>query len=275
VKQEQWRPRLVAIDVDGTLPAWAEGEEHAPEPPGSRLGRALRAALDAGAHVVLCSGRSPHGITRVVDRLALAGQNGERMWMVASNGSVVCRYSPLEVVYRETFDAGPAVRSFLDRWPSALVAVEHEQGYRLTGHFPAGELPGDMTVTELAEIVAQPASRVIIRDPAATPEEFARLAAELELPNASVGWTAWLDLTPVDVSKASGLRYVCGELGLSAADVLTIGDGYNDIEMLRWSGRGVAVGQAPQEVRDAADAVTVAAEDDGVALELERWFATD
>jgi len=274
VTRQGWRPRLVAIDVDGTLPAWSEVEEQAPEPPGSRLGRALQAALDAGAHVVLCSGRSPHGITRVVDRLRLVGQNGERMWMVASNGSVVCRYSPLEVVYRENFDAGPAVRAFVDRCPSALVAVEHELGYRLTGRFPAGELLGEMIVTKLAEIIAQPANRVIIRDPAATPDEFARLAAELDLPNAdhSVGWTAWLDLTPVNVTKASGLRYVCGELGLTAADVLAIGDGRNDIEMLRWAGRGVAVGQAPQEVRDAADGVTAAAEDDGVALELERWF---
>jgi hydroxymethylpyrimidine pyrophosphatase-like HAD family hydrolase len=42
--------------------------------------------------------------------------------------------------------------------------------------------------------------------------------------------------------------------------------------MLSWAGRGVAVGQAPPEVRAAADAVIEAAEDDGVALELERWF---
>lgn len=264
----------MAIDVDGTLPAWAEVEEQVPEPRGSALRRALRAAMDAGAHVVLCSGRSSHGITRVVDRLRLVGQAGARTWMVASNGAVLYRYPPLEVVYRETFDAGPAVRAFLDRRPSALVAVEYGPGYRLTARFPPGELPGETAVTELAELVSQPASRVIIRDPAATPEEFMRLAAELDLPNAdhSVGWTAWLDLTPVGVTKASGLRYVCDVLGLAAADVLAIGDGRNDIEMLRWAGRGVAVGQAAQEVRDAADAVTAAAEDDGVALELLRWF---
>jgi hypothetical protein len=50
------------------------------------------------------------------------------------------------------------------------------------------------------------------------------------------------------------------------------GDGRNDIEMLRWARRGVAVGQATQDVVDAADAVTAPAEDDGVALELARWF---
>jgi hydroxymethylpyrimidine pyrophosphatase-like HAD family hydrolase len=272
---QAWRPRLIAIDVDGTLPAWSEVVEETPEPVGSKLHKALHAVLDAGAHIVLCSGRSPQGITRVVDRLHLFDQAGERVWMVAGNGTMVCRYAPLEIVHEQAFDAGSAVRAFLERRPSALVAVEHGSvGYRLTAPFPAGELPGEMIVTDLADLLAQPVSRVIIRDPAATPDEFVRLVGELHLPgvNHSVGWSAWLDLTPVGVSKESGLRYVCAELGLTAFDVLAIGDGRNDIEMLRWAGRGVAVGQAPSEVRAVADAVTEAAEDDGVALELERWF---
>jgi hydroxymethylpyrimidine pyrophosphatase-like HAD family hydrolase len=211
----------------------------------------------------------------VVDRLNLYGQDGERMWMVASNGSVLCRYAPLDIVRQETFDAGSAVRAFLDRCPSALVAVEHKGvGYRVTAPFPVGELPGEMILTDLDDLLAEPTSRVIVRDPAATAEEFTRLAGGLDLPGAAhvVGWSAWLDLTPVDVSKASGLRHVCAELGLTGADVLAIGDGRNDIEMLRFAGRGVAVAQAPLDVREAADAVTAAAEEDGVALELERWF---
>ena len=270
-----WQPRLVAIDVDGTLPAWSEVVEEQSEPAGSKLRGALRGAVTAGARIVLCSGRSPQGITRVVDRLHLAGRGTERLWMVASNGTMVCRYAPLDIVHEETFDAGPAVRAFLDRRPSALVAVEDRAiGYRLTAPFPAGELPGEMVVTGLAELLAQPVSRAIIRDPAATPDEFVRLLAELDLPSVShsVGWSAWLDLAPAGVSKASGLRHVCARLGVAAADVLAIGDGRNDIEMLRWAGRGVAVAESPPEVLAAADAVTANAEDDGVAFELARWF---
>ncbi|MCX5095301.1 HAD hydrolase family protein [Streptomyces sp. NBC_00365] len=69
-----------------------------------------------------------------------------------------------------------------------------------------------------------------------------------------------------------GMTRVCDELGLASADVLAIGNGRNAIERLRWAVRGVAVAQIPQDVRAAADAVTGATEDDGVALELERWF---
>jgi hydroxymethylpyrimidine pyrophosphatase-like HAD family hydrolase len=275
VNRDSSRPRLIAIDVDGTLPAWSEAVQETPEPVGSKLRAALAAALAAGASVVLCSGRSPQGITRVIDRLRLLDQAGGRLWMVAGNGTMVCRYAPLEIVHEQAFDAGPAVRAFLERRPSALVAVEHGGvGYRLTAPFPAGELPGEMIVTDLADLLARPVSRVIIRDPASTPGEFMRIVGGLRLPGASysIGWSAWLDLTPVGVSKESGLRYVCAELDLTASDVLAIGDGRNDIEMLSWAGRGVAVGQAPPEVRAAADAVIEAAEDDGVALELERWF---
>lgn len=115
---------------------------------------------------------------------------------------------------------------------------------------------------------------MIVRGPAATPEEFARLAAGLDLPGADhvVGWSAWLDLTPVGLSKASGLRHVCAGLALTGADVLAVGDGRNDIETLRRAGRGAAVAQTPQDVLDAADAVTAAAGDEGVALDLGRWF---
>jgi hydroxymethylpyrimidine pyrophosphatase-like HAD family hydrolase len=87
-----------------------------------------------------------------------------------------------------------------------------------------------------------------------------------------VGWTAWLDLAPVGVSKASGLEHVADELGLGPEDTLAIGDGRNDIEMLRWAARGVAMGQAVPEVHEAADASTGTVYDDGAAVELRRWF---
>ncbi len=54
--------------------------------------------------------------------------------------------------------------------------------------------------------------------------------------------------------------------------MLAIGDGRNDIEMLQWAGRGVAMGQSIEEVREAADAVTDSVYDDGAATELCRWF---
>ena len=270
-----WVPKLVALDIDGTLLKWVEGASSTYDEISPSVGDAVRRARDAGCHIVLASGRSPHGMTKVADMLRLHLDGAEQLWIVASNGAVVFRYPPLEVVREETFDAAPAVRAVLERHPSALVAVEERGvGYRLNDHFPPGELTGEMIVTPVEELIAEPVSRVIIRDPSVSADDFVALGREAGLHGISyvVGWTAWLDLAPVGVSKASGLAHVAEQLGIDAADVLAIGDGRNDLEMLEWAGRGVAMGQAVQEVQDAADAVTATVAEDGAALELGRYF---
>jgi HAD superfamily hydrolase (TIGR01484 family) len=266
-------PRLVALDIDGTLLKWVEGVGTTAMEVSPAVYAAVHRALDAGAHVVLASGRSPYGMTRVADLLDLHPGLGERLWVVASNGAVVFRYPPLEVVHETTFDAAPAVAAVLEQRPNALVAVEERGvGYRVNRPFPDGELQGESIVADVADLVAVPVSRVIIREPEATAEDFVALARSLGLHGTDyvVGWTAWLDLAPQGVSKASGLEYVAAELGLAAADVLAIGDGRNDIEMLRWAGRGVAMGQALDVVKEAADAVTETVDEEGAGGELAR-----
>ena len=81
----------------------------------------------------------------------------------------------------------------------------------------------------------------------------------------SVGWTAWLDIAAAGVTKASALENLRGRLGIEQHLTVAIGDGRNDIEMLSWAGRGVAMGQAPEEVIAAADEVTHSVFDDGAA----------
>ncbi len=275
MSSDGWAPKLVALDIDGTLLKWVEGAGTTYEEIAPAVGAAVRRARDAGCHVVLASGRSPHGMTSVADRLELFLDGADPLWIVASNGAVVFRYPPIEVVREETFDAAPAVAAVLERHPTALVAVEERGvGYRVTKEFPTGELSGEMIITDVGDLVAAPVSRVIIRDPEATADDFLTLARELGLHGTDyvVGWTAWMDLAPEGVSKASGLAFAAEQLGVDAADVLAIGDGRNDIEMLQWAGRGVAMGQAVQPVIDAADDVTATVADDGAAVELGRYF---
>jgi HAD superfamily hydrolase (TIGR01484 family) len=270
-----WRPRLVALDIDGTLliPEVEQGRSQ------DAVTRAVRKAVDAvvaaGVPVVFASGRAPLAMVEVIQHLELPREVGEELLVVASNGAVTFTYPPVRVVDEVTFDARDAVRAVLEHVPDALVAIEeHGVGYRVNRHFPPGELSGEMILTPVEEMVSSEVSRVIIRDPESTPEDFVALAEKLGLQgtNYFIGWTAWLDLAPAGVSKASALAQVADRLGVAAADVLAIGDGRNDIEMLTWAGRGVAMGQAPEEVRAIADHVTDGVEDDGAATELRRWF---
>jgi Cof subfamily protein (haloacid dehalogenase superfamily) len=273
---EGWQPKLVALDIDGTL--FTAGHGVASNTVDETITPAVRSAidraLDAGAHVVLATGRSTFGISRVLDMLELP-RHGGQVLSVASNGSVTFAYPPVEIRSTVTFDASEVVRMLLEHVPQALVAVEEiGVGYRVNRLFPEGEITGQMTLQSVDELVAEPVTRVVIRDPHASEQDFVELAEKVGLHgiNYYIGWTAWLDLAPAGVSKASGLERVCRELGVAAADVLAIGDGRNDVEMLQWSGRGVAMGQAPLEVQEAADDVTRTVEEDGAAVELDRWF---
>lgn len=267
-------PRLVALDIDGTLFANEPSTGLVEETVSPDVVAAVRRAYAAGAHVVLATGRSTFGITHVWDQLGLP-MDGAQVLAVASNGSVTFRYPPVEVRSTVTFDASAIVRMLMAEVPHAAVAVEEVGvGYRLNRPFPDGEITGEMRLESVEELVAEPVTRVIIRDPHSSEEEFVELAEKLGLSgtNYFIGWTAWLDIAPEGVSKASALADVAEELGVAQADVLAIGDGRNDMEMLRWAGRGVAMGQAPLEVQEAADDVTETVANDGVARELARWF---
>jgi Cof subfamily protein (haloacid dehalogenase superfamily) len=267
-------PRLVALDIDGTLFAADERSGTVEEAITPAVYDAVQRVADAGAHIVLATGRSTYGITPVWDLLDLP-RDGDQVMTVASNGAVMFRYSPVEVLEAITFDASEVVRQLVEHVPHAMVAVEEiGVGYRVNRHFPDGEISGQMQLQSIEELVAEPVTRVIIRDPDASAEEFIELAERLGLrgTNYFIGWTAWLDLAPEGVSKASALAVVAARLGVDRAEVLAIGDGRNDTDMLRWAGRGVAMGQAPLEVQDAADFVTETVRRDGAALELTRWF---
>lgn len=272
---EGWTPKLVALDIDGTLfanvPSTGQVEEVVAQPVLDAIGR----AVDAGAQIVLSTGRSAFGITRVWEQLGLPRDGDGSVLTVASNGSVVFSYPPIEVLSTVTFDASQIVRMLMEEVPEAAVAVEEiGVGYRLNRPFPDGEITGEMKIEPVEDLVAEPVTRVIIRDPHSSEEEFVAMAEKVGLhgTNYFIGWTAWLDLAPEGVSKASALAEVCERLGVDRSDVLAIGDGRNDVEMLRWAGRGVAMGQSPLEVQEAADDVTETVHNDGVAVELARWF---
>ena len=103
-------------------------------------------------------------------------------------------------------------------------------------------------------------------------EEFSELVERIGLHGVSyaVGWSAWLDLAPEGVSKASALEQVRRRLCVEPHRTVAVGDQRNDIEMLRWAARGYAMGQAPPEVVEVADRVTGTVDEDGLAEALDE-----
>lgn len=257
-------PHLVALDIDGTT--ITHGGELRPA-----VLAAVRAVADAGHHVTIATGRTIAGTLPILAALGL--RTG---YAVCSNGAVTIRLDPsgaqgYELVDVVTFDPRPALDLLHGQWPDAAVAVEVlGRGFRLSAPFPDGELEGELTIVPWEDLASEPVTRLTFRSPTASSEDFDRLAHRIGLHgvNYAVGFSAWLDINPEGVSKASALEMVRRTLHVEPAQTLAVGDQRNDLEMLAWAARGVAMGNAPDEVKAVADEVTATVDEDGLAQVL-------
>ncbi|MFV0426009.1 MAG: HAD family hydrolase [Beutenbergiaceae bacterium] len=238
---------LVALDIDGTIMSM-DGTIS------GRVQHAITRLVDGGVHLVLATGRSVVAVTPIIERLGL-----RQGYAVCSNGAVTISfdehgYQMLDVV---TFDPGPAMRMLREHAPDVIYGVEDlGRGFKVTRPFPDGELGGAQEVVSFDELAAAPATRVVLRAPEQGADAFHKLVAASGLTgvNYAVGWTAWLDLSPEGVSKASALEEVRQRLGVE--HTLAVGDGRNDIEMFQWAGVAVAMDEADPDTKAAADAYT-------------------
>ncbi len=73
-------------------------------------------------------------------------------------------------------------------------------------------------------------------------------------------------------SKSNAVRFVGGRLGLKPEEIVAMGDNYNDVEMIQFAGMGVAMGNAPDDIKAKADFVTDTNNNDGVRKALEKFF---
>lgn len=258
---------LVALDIDGTILGHDGSMSR-------EVIDAVRALLSEGTHVVLATGRSIPAVTPIIEMLDLPPG-----WAVCSNGAVTIRYesaTEYEIEDVITFDPGPTLRTLRENAPDALFAVEDVgAGFKLSQPFPMGELSGEHTVVSFEELCRTPASRVTVRDPQKSAADFHDLVDRAGLHGVSyaVGWTAWLDVSPEGVSKASALDVVRQRLGVDQRATLAAGDGHNDLEMLAWAEYGIAMGDADEVTRAAADYVTGPVREDGIVPVLRSLAA--
>jgi hydroxymethylpyrimidine pyrophosphatase-like HAD family hydrolase len=200
--------------------------------------------------------------------------------VVSSNGAVTVEldnahpkgFKMTDIV---TFDPAEILTQLIEHLPEAHFAVEDIDGsYRFHRPFPTYALGDQNFETPLEQLMHHPVSRVVVLSPKHEVEDFLGLISKIGLSSVSyaIGYTAWLDISPQGVTKASALENQREKLGIQKHQVLVMGDGRNDIEMFQWAkaggGLAFAMGQAPEEVQLAATDVTSSVTDDGVARVL-------
>ena len=257
---------LIALDIDGTVLTEA-GELLDP------VRDEVTRVVASGNEVMLATGRSVAMTLPIIDRLGITPQ-----YIVCSNGAITLKrdadapagYSREHV---ETFDPSEVLTTIRAHLNDANFGVEDEEGvYRYHGTFPEGVLGASSQNVPFDELLDVVATRVVVISPGHAIEDFLSVVEQMGLHKVSynVGWTAWLDIAPDGVNKSTAMERVRALLDVPIENVIAIGDGRNDIEMLEWAGRGIAMGQAPDEVVAAASEVTGSDLDGGVAQVLAR-----
>ncbi len=278
--------RLVAIDIDGTLLPTSSTVIS------PRNRRALYAAQEAGLHVVIATGRRHQYAGPVLEQIGLS----PRTVMISSNGSVIRRFDgelisriPLPVASARalcgalrglggavvfTFDRerGPtlvveSVASLHDRIAAWVQANRNDiaQVTPLERAFDGDEEPIQGMLCGTVEEVR--AAQQMLDD---TPVAANITMHRTEYAERNLGI---LDLLPPRCSKAHALDDYARSLGLTAADVMAIGDNFNDQTMLEYAGHPVLMGNAGLELQALASRhgwdVTDTNDQDGVAAVVE------
>jgi Cof subfamily protein (haloacid dehalogenase superfamily) len=261
-------PWLVALDIDGTV-------LHEDGTLSGVVGAEVRRVAAEGNEVMLATGRSVAHTLPVLQQLDIVPE-----YVVCANGAIILiRDASAPLGYRqhhvETFDPSGVLSRIRTHLAEAVYAVEDADGrFLYTESFPDTVLGASSEQVPFEQLLETEATRVVVVSPDHDMEDFLAIVERMGLHRVSysIGWTAWLDIAPDGVNKATGLERVREALGIPRSRVMVVGDGRNDVDMFRWAGaeggRAVAMAQAPEDVIAEATEVTASVHDDGVAAVL-------
>ncbi|MDW3217287.1 MAG: Cof-type HAD-IIB family hydrolase [Acidimicrobiales bacterium] len=262
--------RLIATDLDGTL----FGSDHRPA---ARSVAAINAASDAGIHVCAATGRSWfYG-------LDMATSTGARLHhFIGSNGGH--RVDAVSRSVEERIVFAP------DTIEAMVAAARRGLGDVGFGFELADEMVWDERFVELSPVNLDGRPRSVKPTPEHRRDEIGKMfiahpdigrvdlveAVEPFMPdevNITTSGVEFIEVTPPGADKGSAVERLATSLGFTADEVLAFGDNQNDLSLLRWAGRGVAMGNALDMVKAVADEETTTNVEHGVALVIEQLLA--
>lgn len=251
--------KMVFFDIDGTLLDQRSGRVPA------RAKRAVQALRARGIAVVLATGRHPIEL----DGAGLNDMNFDGY--AAANGQMCLdAEGRLFAGYPIPNEGVAALARLFERQEMLLWFFGESDSY--VNYHNADLAAMAEQVSGLAPVV-----RGYVGEPVYQAVAFVRAEDEAELAAQLPGcrlqrWgSEGVDIIAADGGKVEGMRHFLTRAGLDAQECMAFGDQHNDIDMLRFAGVGVAMGNATPEVKRAADYVTRAVHDDGVAAALEHF----
>lgn len=256
---------LIAIDVDGTL---LNGNH--------RLTRAVieavREAAASGAEIVLATGRGPTNSIPLLEEIGLQGT------LITHNGAATVESEGRRVLHSFSIPPG-AMERYIVYCRENGVHFDLNTAFEMyceSSTPEADEMYGHYRVMPIRRLPDDPLPPDLVK--------FTAFGSKELMDRVQREWEAWdsplkrirsgdwfIDVQQADVNKGSALRRLAALRGIDRSRIMAVGNYYNDIDMLRFAGLGIAMGNSPDEVKRAADAVTLTNDEDGVAHAIRRY----
>lgn len=268
--------KLLAIDMDGTL---LNEEKHIDTP----QKEAVQKTIEAGIKVVLCTGRPLFGVLPVYGELELEKYNLDE-YVILNNGCSLRKTTNWELLDNKEITKEDVI--YLDKLRKGYnldLTVSNDNDY-----FVVGDKANKYTIED-GKLVYVDIKPISLEEATSGKHTFFKsmyLGEEEEIQrfkndnenllkdkyDAVLSQIHIFEMLPFGTNKAAALKELAEKLGIEREEIMTIGDGNNDVEMLEFAGIGVAMGNGTESAKKAANYVTDMNENHGVAKAIEKYI---
>ncbi len=264
--------KMLVLDIDGTL-------TNSKKEITKKTEAAVKEIMKEGHVVVIASGRPTPGIMGVCDTLELEKYGGFGM---SYNGAKITDMKTGKVVFQKTLPREIIPELFEYAVSEDVGLMTYEKNSAVTGTRTDGYMElearinkiGLKSVENFSEYVDFDVNKCLM-----TAEDTRAARMEKELAAKYDGVLSiyrsepfFVEIMPRGVDKAASLGVLLDMLGMKREDMICCGDGFNDISMIKYAGTGVAMGNAIDEVKAAADFVTLSNDEDGLVPVIDKYI---
>ncbi|SFR84104.1 Cof-type HAD-IIB family hydrolase [Anaeromicropila populeti] len=262
---------ILVLDIDGTL---TTSEKKVSE----RTLNAIFQIQERGHRVVLASGRPTPGILNLAKMLKLDEYGG---FILAYNGAKVLDCKSGKTIYEKTLpmELLPELFEAAKEYKVGMLTYDTEGviGFHVDEYI---ELEGRInhlsvkSVDNLISHVDSPVNKCIMTGDGMYLAEVEKKMKERFGDRLSIFRSEpfFLEIMPMNIDKAYSLERLLEHLGMTKEQMISCGDGFNDLTMIQYAGMGVAMGNAQEIVKEAADYITLTNDNDGVAHVIEKFM---
>lgn len=260
--------KLVALDMDGTL-LNSKGEIS------KRTLEAIHKAQDKGVLVTACTGRPLQGVDKYNGLLEIDGP------VIIYNGAMIVHTRTREILFEEKLNTEDARRILeLGKKYNTTMCVWSQNklyGNVLNDRINEYKKLSDVVphlIEDYEELLAQGITKILWNDEVERVNHFLEVLEKEAFQAVSfcTSKPIFLELFSSKVSKAVAMETIGKLYHIDQSEMIAIGDGKNDLSMIKYAGLGVAMGNAPDEVKEEADVVTSSNDCDGIAEIIESYI---